>query len=362
MFRWSAAGEEGLVRRIRRIFPPPPAEVRVPIGDDAACIRLARRENLVLTTDQMVEGVHFRRSTHPPDLLGARALTDNLSDLASLGARPRWVLLSLFLPRDLPDDYLRGILVGMAREARRHRAALVGGNLTAAPVLALDIALAGSLPKGVRPMLRGGGRAGDLLYVTGTLGGSALGLELLESGWRWERGRAARRGASPSESNLATRALRRHLAPAPDYLFASRLSRRRIASAAIDISDGLSLDLHRLCLAGGVGARIESPLLPLEPAAVRLRGRARAVEMALHGGEEYQLLFSVPPGKVSALRKLSGRSRITRIGVLSRGKGRLVLESGEGNLSRLEPGGYDHLRPSSHRRLAPQSRIPNRGR
>ena len=362
MFRWSAAGEEGLVRRIRRIFPPPPAEVRVPIGDDAACIRLARRENLVLTTDQMVEGVHFRRSTHPPDLLGARALTVNLSDLASMGARPRWFLLSLFLPRDLPDDYLRGILVGMAREARRHRAALVGGNLTAAPVLALDIALAGSLPKGVRPMLRGGGRAGDLLYVTGTLGGSALGLELLESGWRWERGRAARRGASPSESNLATRALRRHLAPAPDYLFASRLSRRRIASAAIDISDGLSLDLHRLCLAGGVGARIESPLLPLEPAAVRLRGRARAVEMALHGGEEYQLLFSVPPGKVSALRKLSGRSRITRIGVLSRGKGRLVLESGEGNLSRLEPGGYDHLRPSSHRRLAPQSRIPNRGR
>lgn len=362
MFRWSAAGEEGLVRRIRRIFPPPPAEVRVPIGDDAACIRLARSENLVLTTDQMVEGVHFRRSTHPPDLLGARALTVNLSDLASMGARPRWFLLSLFLPRDLPDDYLRGILAGMAREARRRGAALVGGNLTAAPVLALDISLAGSLPKGVRPMLRGGGRAGDLLYVTGTLGGSALGLELLESGWRWEKGRATRRGASRSAGSLATRALRRHLAPAPDYRFASQLACRGLASAAIDISDGLSLDLHRLCLASGVGARIDPALLPLEPAAVMLRGRARAVEMALHGGEEYQLLFSVPPGKASALRKLSGRGRITRIGVLCRGKGRMVLESGEGKPASLEPGGYDHVRPSPRRRTAPPGRVRTAGR
>ena len=362
MFRWSAAGEEGLVRRIRRIFPPPPAEVRVPIGDDAACIRLARRENLVLTTDQMVEGVHFRRSTHPPDLLGARALTVNLSDLASMGARPRWFLLSLFLPRDLRDDYLAGILAGMAGEARRHGVALVGGNLTAAPALVLDITLAGSLPKGVPPMLRNGGRAGDLLHVTGTLGGAVLGLELLESGWRWERGRAARRGASRIEGRLATRALRRHLAPAPDYLFASRLSRGRIASAAMDISDGLSLDLRRLCLASGVGARIDPSLLPLDPAAVGLRGRARAIEMALHGGEEYQLLFSVPPGKVSALRKLPGRDRITRIGVLTRGRGRLLLEGGEGKPVPLVPGGYDHLRPSSPRRIAPPGRAPAPGR
>ena len=353
MFRWSAAGEEGLVRRIRRIFPPPPSEVRVPIGDDAACIRLAGRENLVLTTDQMVEGVHFRRSTHPPDLLGARALTVNLSDLASMGARPRWFLLSLFLPGDLPDDYLQGILTGMSREARRRGAALVGGNLTAAPVLALDISLAGSLPKGVPPMLRGGARAGDLLFVTGTLGGSALGLELLESGWRWKKGRAVRRGASRAGSDLATRALRRHLLPAPDYPLASRLSRRRVASAAIDISDGLSLDLRRLCLASGVGARIESRLLPLEPAVLKLRGRARAMELALHGGEEYQLLFTVPPGKLSALRKLRGRSRITRIGVLTRGRDGLILEGGEGKLTRLKPGGYDHLRPSSRRRPAP---------
>ena len=347
MLRWSAAGEEGLVRRIRRIFPRPSAEVSVPIGDDAACVRIPRAEDLVLTTDQMVEGIHFRRSTHPPELLGARVLTVNLSDLASMGARPRWFLLSLFLPPDLPDPYLRGILTGMASEARRRRAALVGGNLTASPVLALDISLTGSLDRGRRPLLRSGGRPGDLLFVTGSLGGSTLGLELLEEGWRWRRGRAVRRGGRRAEGPSATRALRRHLAPAPDYRLAQILSRHHLASAAIDISDGLSLDLHRLCRSSGTGARIDARLLPLEPAALRLRGTDRALQMALHGGEEYQLLFALPPGKLTALRKMAGRSQVTRIGVLTRSPGRILLETGEKRTVRLEPGGFDHLGRSS---------------
>ena len=344
MFRWSAAGEEGLIRRIRRIFPSPPAEVHVPIGDDAACIQLSGRTRLVLSTDQMVEGVHFRRRTHPPDLLGARALTVNLSDLASMGARPRWFLLSLFLPRDLPDAYLGGILKGMAGEARRHGTALVGGNLTESPVLALDISLAGDLPGGHRLMLRGGGKPGDLIFVTGALGGSALGLQLLESGWRWKRGHAVLRGASRATSRQASRALRCHLAPSPDYRLASWLARRKLASAAIDISDGLSLDLQRLCRASGTGARIHSRDLPVEPAAVAMRGRAQAMQTALHGGEDYQLLFTVPPGKVPALRNLVAAGRCTRIGVLTRDEGDLLLEDPEGEVNRLEPGGFDHLR------------------
>jgi thiamine-monophosphate kinase len=299
----------------------------------------------------MVEGIHFRRSTHPPELLGARALTVNLSDLSSMGARPRWFLLSLFLPQDLPDDYLRGILTGMALEARRRRTALVGGNLTASPFLALDISLTGSLDRGRRPMLRSGGRPGDLLFVTGSLGGSALGLEMLQEGWRWRRGRAFRKGGPRAEGPSVTRALRRHLAPAPDYRLADRLSRHGLASAAIDISDGLSLDLHRLCLSSGTGARIDTRLLPLEPAVLRLRGADRAVQMALHGGEEYQLLFALPPGKLPALREMAGRSQVTRIGVLTRARGRILLEDGEGRTVRLEPGGYDHLRRSSRRPL-----------
>ncbi|HEV8335252.1 MAG TPA: thiamine-phosphate kinase [Candidatus Polarisedimenticolia bacterium] len=344
--RWSAAGEESLVRRIRRIFPPPPAGVRVAIGDDAACVRLSGGEDLVLTTDQMVEGVHFRRSTHPPELLGARALTVNLSDVAGMGARPRWFLLSLFLPQDLPDRYLEGLLAGLSTEARRRRVSLVGGNLTASPVLAVDICLAGSLPRGTKPLLRSGGRAGDLLFVTGSLGGSALGLELLQEGWRLTGQRAARRGQG---ARLAAAALRSHLAPAPDYTLARNLARRRIASAAIDLSDGLSTDLHRLCLASGTGARIETERLPVSEAALRLRGKAAAIGMALHGGEDYQLLFAVPPRKIEALERLARAPRITRIGVLTSSPKRLVAVSA-GKAVPLIPAGHDHLRGGGTRR------------
>jgi thiamine-monophosphate kinase len=348
--RRSVSGEEDLIRRIRRIFPPPPREVRVPIGDDAACIRPPARSLLVLTTDQMVEGIHFRRFTHPAELLGARALTVNLSDLSSMGARPRWFLLSLFLPRNLPEDYLEGILSGMAREARLRRVALVGGNLTAAPALALDISMTGVLPTGAPPLLRSGGSPGDILFVTGTLGGSSLGLELLDAGWRWGGARARRRGASRRESTLAARALRLHLCPSPDYPLAGWLSRNRIASAAIDISDGLSRDLLRLCLCSGAGARLDSRELPLEPAVVAMRGAEGALEMALHGGEEYQLLFAVPPARLPALAKYSARKRVTRIGVLTGEKGELLLEDREGKTRPLEPGGYDHFLPPTRRR------------
>jgi len=321
----------------------------VPIGDDAACVRLSGREDLVLTTDQMVEGVHFRRSTHPPELLGARALTVNLSDIASLGARPRWFLLSLFLPEDLADRYLEGILAGLSTEARRQRVTLVGGNLTASPVLALDVCLAGSVPRGTKPLLRSGGRSGDVLFVTGSLGGSALGLKLLQEGWRLNGKGVARGGPGRQAARLAALALRSHLAPAPDYELARNLARLRIASAAIDLSDGLSTDLRRLCLASGTGARIETELLPLPEAALRLRGKASAIRMALHGGEDYQLLFAVPPRKIPALEGLARSPRITRIGVLTSSPKRLVAVSA-GRAVPLTPAGYDHLRGGVRRR------------
>jgi thiamine-monophosphate kinase len=318
----------------------------VPIGDDAACVRLSGGADLVLTTDQMVEGVHFRRSTHPPELLGARALTVNLSDVASMGAVPRWFLLSLFLPEDLADRYLEGILAGLSSEARRQRVALVGGNLTAAPVLALDICLAGSLPQGTKPLLRSGGKCGDILFVTGSLGGSALGLELLREGWRLTGKRVARGG---ERARFAALALRSHLAPAPEYELARSLARRRIASAAIDLSDGLSSDLRRLCLASGTGARIETELLPLSEAALQLRGEAAAIGMALHGGEDYQLLFAVPPRKIPALKRLGRAIRITRIGVLTSSPKRVVAVTA-GRAVPLLPAGYDHLRGGRTRR------------
>jgi len=342
--RWSAPGEEGLIRRIRRIFPEPPPEVQVSIGDDAAVVRISDRDKVVLTTDQLVEGIHFRRATHPPGLLGSRALTVNLSDLASMGAIPRWFLLTLFLPWNLPPSYLDGILRGMAREARRRGVFLVGGNLTAAPVLSLDISLVGTLGKGRKPMLRGGARPGDRLYLTGTLGGSALGLELLGAGWRWRRGKAYLQGSPAADAAAATRALRAHLAPAPDYRLASLLSRHRLASAAIDTSDGLASDLWRLCRASSVGARVEEEYLPVDSAALHLRGTERARDLALNGGEEYQLLFAVPPSREKRLLALAGRSHLRRIGSFRPTREGVVLEEKNGKTRPLEPRGFDHLR------------------
>lgn len=344
MARVRAEGEEALIRRIERIFPTPPADVRVPIGDDAALVRPAARSDWVLTTDQLVEGIHFRRVTHPPRLLGAKALTVNLSDLACLGADPRWFLLSLFLPRGLPNRFLNEILRGMAGEAKRRGVALVGGNITRSPVLAIDVCLSGVLPRGRRPLLRSGGSAGDLLYVSGTLGGSALGLELLKSGWRWRRGGAHRPGAAPWKKAAATRALRLHLSPDPPYQLASLLARRRLASAAIDLSDGLSIDLTRLCRASGVGASVLSSALPADPSILRMKGKAEAARLALHGGEEYQILFAVPPSRRRALERITAGHRFHRIGALAPIRRGIVLEGPRGSTSPLRPEGFDHLR------------------
>jgi thiamine-monophosphate kinase len=340
--RWRSLGEDGLIRRIRARFPLRSPEVRIPLGDDAASIRPPAGADLLLTTDQLLEEIHFRRATHPPDLLGAKALTVNLSDVAAMGGVPRWFLFSLFAPRDLPDAYLEGILRGMSREARRRRLVLLGGNVSSAPLLALDIALFGTLPAGRGALRREGARPGDGIFVTGTLGSSALGLELLERGWRWRRGRAVRRGAARAYRVAATRALRSHLAPAPPYLLARRLAMRGIPSAAIDLSDGLSTDLARLCAASGVGALVRATAVPVDPAVRRLRGRGQGLDLALHGGEEYQLLFTVPRSREPRLAREVPRG-IARIGRITLRRQGLRIEREGGAVVPMRPSGFDHL-------------------
>jgi thiamine-monophosphate kinase len=341
--RGRTRSEEDLIRRIQRIFPTLDRNVRVSIGDDAALLELSPSSRLVITTDQMVEGVHFQRDTHPPGLLGEKALSVNLSDLAAMGASPSWALLSLFLPPDLRSEYLESVLQGMARKCRRERVSLIGGNLTAAKVLALDLTLLGTMEPGVRPLLRSGARPGDTIYVSGSLGGAALGLSLLGAGWRWGSFPPGVRRAASSAVRLAVGALKSHLAPAPELRLGRLLAHYALASAGMDLSDGLSLDLHRLCRASRVGARIFAAALPLDPAAVLWLGEEQALRLALHGGEDYRLLFSVPPNRAKRLCRLAPLQQLHPIGQVMPPSAGVKLVDESGRAATLPPLGFDHL-------------------
>ena len=275
------------------------------IGDDCAIFRLAgAREDLLITTDFVLEDVHFRRATHPPAAVGHRVLARGLSDIAAMGGKPRFCLLSLALAPWTGTKWIDAFYRGFLALARKTKTALAGGDLARAERLACDIVVCGTVPKGTA-LRRDGARPGDGISVTGRLGASALGL-------------ATRRGA----------AWRTHLWPEP-RLAAGRFLRARLhASAAMDLSDGLSLDLHRLCLASGVSASLDGEIPTF---------RGATVEQALHGGEDYELLFTLRPG-VKAPASIAGVP-VTRIGTIRKGKPGSISLAGRP----LEPRGWDHL-------------------
>lgn len=297
--------ELGLVRRIRSLAKGSGSDVVLGIGDDAAIFRPRPGEDLVFTTDLLVEDVHFRRDTHPPDAVGHKALARGLSDVAAMGAEPRFCLLSLALAPCCDRKWVYAFYRGLLRLARKTGTPLIGGDLAHAEKITCDIVVCGAVPKG-KALRRDGAQPGDLLYVTGTLGGSALGLSLREGP-----------------------AYKRHLRPQA-RLEAGRVIRERIkASAGMDLSDGLSIDLHRLCEASGVAAEIDQPL-PIFPGAT--------LDQALHGGEDYELLFTASPK--SAVPSKIGSLPVTRIGRIVKGKARSVKLYGKP----LLPLGYDHFR------------------
>lgn len=288
-----------LLKRIRAKVPSPGRGVRLGIGDDCAIFRpRGAREDLLFTTDLLIEDVHFRRDTHPPDAVGWRALARGLSDIAAMGGEPRFCLLSLALAPWTDRRWVAAFYRGFLRLARETGAWLVGGDLARAERLACDVVVCGAVPRG-KALRRDGARPGHHIYVTGQLGVSALGLR-------------TRRGA----------AFKRHLWPEPRLELGRLLRTRFRATAAMDLSDGLSLDLHRLCLESGVAAELDGAL-PIFPGAT--------LEDALHGGEDYELLFTVRPG---------ARPPGTRIGVIRKGRPGRVLFAGQP----LQPLGYDHFR------------------
>ena len=300
-------GELALIERIRqRVGRSAVSGLRLGIGDDCALLRLKPGEELAVTTDLSIAGRHFRLGWHPPESVGHRTLARGLSDIAAMGARPVAAFLSLGLPRNLTmakgrrSAWVDGFLDGFLALAGKYEMPLAGGDLAESPLAVADIVLLGAVPR-AKALLRSGARPGDLLYVTGTLGGAAAGLERL----RKLSGRSMRSMARPSNMDDL---LTPHLWPQPRIAQGLWLRRRQAATAAIDLSDGLSTDLHHLCEESRVSAEIDAGALPIHTAAT--------LEQALHGGEDYELLFTVRPD-IAIPGNIAG-VRVTRIGRIAK--------------------------------------------
>lgn len=341
----AAPGELELIDRIRaRSMGTRSGDLRLGIGDDCAILHPRPGEEIVVTTDLSLAGRHFRLDWHPPESVGHRALARGLSDVAAMGARPVAAFLSLGLPCELvqretgrspkarPKTWIDRFLDGFLALADVTGTPLAGGDLAESTVFAADIVLIGAVQRG-KAMLRSGARPGDLLYVTGALGGAAEGLAELGA-WAQSSVKASSIPAIPQ--GLATR-LARHLSPQPRLAQGRVLARRGLASAALDISDGLSTDLAHLCEESRVAAEVDAQGLPLAPGA--------SLEQALHGGEDYELLFTAPP-TVRVPRAIAGVP-VTRIGRILRRDHRrpqMTLLTPQGPQP-LQPRGWQHFAP-----------------
>ena len=314
-----------------------PSWVVVGPGDDAAVLQPERGAFDVLTTDALVEGVHFDRRFAPPDAIGHRALAVNLSDLAAMGAQPRAALLSLALPDAMNVTEIDGLIDGFVALARQHRVALVGGNITRTPgPLMVDVTAIGS----VRPrriLRRSGARPGDEVYLTGSLGDAAVGLRMLRDG-------TAAPGHDAEDGVRAC--VERYLRPQPRVRTGMVLGRTRAATSCMDLSDGLADAVRQVAEASGVGMTIDGDALPLSDA-VRGWSRAHGVDalaLAASGGDDYELLFTVRPtrrGRLRQVRRAASDVPITRIGVVTKDRA-LVVKTAQG--PRELPEGYEHFR------------------
>lgn len=290
--------------------------VRLGIGDDAAVLRGPSEADWVLTTDTLVDGVHLPQQATAADW-GHKLAAVNLSDLAAMGADPVAALLNLTLPA-LEPGWLDAFYAALEGQLAHYRAVLVGGNVARGPRV-LSLTAIGTVPGG-SALTRSGARPGHVLYVSGVLGGAAAGLELLLRD-------------QPVPPAWAERQLR----PTPRVELGRAL--RGLASACIDLSDGLARDLDRLCQASGVGARLRLEALPVEPGLPPERAEA----LALYGGEDYELLFTVPPEGEAALCRIAERLelRLTRIGICTEAPGLRAVRGAEEGV--LRPHGFDHF-------------------
>jgi thiamine-monophosphate kinase len=319
--------EKALISRIRRQSLMRQAlkggGISVGIGDDCAVLRLPPRHEVLVTTDFSLEGVHFRREWHTAASIGHRCLARGLSDIAAMGGEPRAAFLSLALPAKLPQAWVDGFLRGLLRLAGRFEVGLAGGDTAQSPAGVLaDVIVLGSVPQG-KAILRSGARPGDRIYVTGALGGAAAVLRKMMA--------RPRRKLEPAN-------FPQHFFPEPRVQLGRYLREKGLASAMIDISDGLSTDLAHLCEQSGVGAEIQGGAIP--KAVIGKPAKQVDSRLALHGGEDYELLFTVPPRK-NLPSRIAGVP-ITWIGGITGGR-RILLRDEEGTRE-FRPQGWEHFK------------------
>lgn len=327
--------EDELIEALRKVLAGPDPRVAVGIGDDAAVVE-SGPGSLVLTTDMLVDGVHFERALLSARELGERALAVNVSDLAAMGASPRHALLALGLPGDVEPAWVVELASGVREAADGYGLSVVGGDVNRSDVLTIAVAVTGEIAPG-RAVLRSGARPGDRLVVTGSLGAAAGGLRLSRSAPA-ETGRALASGWGRE----LVRAYARPLARVGE----GQLLARAGVTAMLDVSDGLAKDLGRLCTASGVGARIHLPAIPVAPELYRLAEVLvlDPLEAALSGGDDYELLGTMPAEAVDVARTELEEAfavTLTEIGAIIEGAGMVAVDA-EGGERPLEPKGWDH--------------------
>jgi thiamine-monophosphate kinase len=318
-------GEFALIRRLSEIVPGTHPEVIQGIGDDAAVLRVAPEPApyLLVTTDILVEAQHFTRAWASPEQIGIKAAECNASDIAAMGGTPQWMFVSLVLPADTEVAWAEGLYRGLAQSCRRHHIAILGGDTTQGALVTVNITLLGTVPPD-RLRLRSHARPGDILLVTGCLGASAAALALLSS------------GRTPSAYLRE-----KHLAPTCRLDVAGMIA--PLAHAMIDISDGLGSEVGHICKASQVGAEIRASAIPLHDE-VRAAGRLLGVDPLLWGiggGEDFELLFSMPPENIPCLK--AGGVPFYEVGRITDQPGKTLLISREGIATPLE-GGYNHFK------------------
>ncbi|HZF24789.1 MAG TPA: thiamine-phosphate kinase [Steroidobacteraceae bacterium] len=318
-------GEFELIRRFFSQAGPQRADVSLGIGDDAALVRVPEGAELVVAADTIVSGVHFPANTSPQDI-GYRALAVNLSDMAAMGATPAWATLALTLPA-VNEAWLEGFSSGFFGLARVHEVMLIGGDTTSGP-LSVTVQIMGYVPSG-SALRRSGARVGDLIFVSGQVGNAAAGLALIEN------------RASVADAGFRDQLQASFLRPHPRVALGMAL--RQVASAAIDISDGLGADLAHVLEASKVGAHLELERLPLSRGLTASFGRQRALELAFGGGDDYELCFTLAPDREHQLASMAaeGGCELTRVGIIEEQPG--LRTSSDGFEVKLPSRGFDHF-------------------